>query len=38
MAEALYGIDDDLILQAKEKLPERFIKILDEAYSRIQNL
>ena len=38
MAEALYGIDDDLILQAKEKLPERFIKILDEAYSKIQNL
>lgn len=38
MAEALYGIDDDLILQAKEKLPERFIKILDEAYLKIQNL
>ena len=32
MAEALYGIDPELIKKAKEYIPKDFIKILDKAY------
>lgn len=35
MAEALYGIDNDLINQAKEKLPSKFVDVLDKGYSKI---
>lgn len=38
MAEALFGIDNNLILQAKEKLPDRFINILDKGYKKIKKL
>lgn len=38
MAEALYGIDEDLILLAKEKLPIEFIAILDNGYSKVKKL
>ena len=32
MAEALYGVPDELVSQAKEKVPEKFVKVLDRAY------
>lgn len=32
MAEALYGINPELIKKAKEKLPKEFIEVLDSAY------
>lgn len=32
MAEALYGIDIDLIEQAKTKIPDSFVKILNKGY------
>lgn len=35
MAEALYGIDNTIIEKATEKLPEEFIKILNDVYSKI---
>lgn len=31
MAEAMYGIDDELIEKANKKIPKRFIKILNKA-------
>ena len=34
MAEALYGVPDELIEQAKEKLPNEFIELLEEAYNK----
>ena len=34
MAEALYGIDVDLIEQAKAKIPDSFTKILNEGYEK----
>lgn len=36
MAESLYGIDNDLIIKAKHKLPNEFIIKLDEGYKRIR--
>lgn len=38
MAEALYGIDESLILLTKQKLPKEFVAILDEGYSRVKKL
>lgn len=38
MAEALYGIDESLILLIKQKLPKEFVTILDEGYSRVKKL
>lgn len=38
MAEALYGIDDNLILLANKKLPDQFTDILENGYSRIKKL
>lgn len=38
MAEALYGIDENLILIAKEKLPTEFLAILDNGYSKVKKL
>ena len=32
MAEAFYGVDQSLVKQAKEKIPERFVKVLEKAY------
>jgi len=32
MAEALYGIDKELIEKARIKLPLDFVNVLDEAY------
>ena len=32
MAEAFYGLDQSLVKQAKEKIPERFVKVLEKAY------
>ena len=34
MAEALYGVPDELIEQAKEKLPNEFIELVEEAYNK----
>ena len=36
MAEALYGIDTELIKQAKQKIPGEFTKILNKGYSKIK--
>lgn len=36
MAEAMFGIDSNLITVAKEKLPEPFVKKLEYAYSKIK--
>jgi len=38
MAEALYGIDNRLIIQAKRKLPQEFVDILDKGYKKIKKL
>lgn len=38
MAEALFGINNTLIEQAKQKIPQNFVKKLELGYSRIQNL
>lgn len=38
MAEALYGIDEDLIEKAKQKIPKEFVKILSKGYSKIKIL
>ena len=32
MAEALYGVDQSLVDKAKEKVPEKFVKVLEKAY------
>lgn len=34
MAEALYGIDNNLINLAKEKIPKNFVKILERGYNK----
>lgn len=36
MAEALYGIDENLILLVKQKIPEEFTNILESGYSKIK--
>ena len=36
MAEAIYGIDFELIEKARKKLPNSFIQILDEAYKKVK--
>lgn len=36
MAEAMYGIDNSLIMQAKEKIPDAFAKKLELGYSKIK--
>lgn len=33
MAEALYGVDQDLINKAKKKIPKEFVKVLERGYS-----
>ena len=33
MAEAMYGIDSELIEQVNEKIPENFVKILSRTRS-----
>ncbi len=38
MAEALYGIDNKLIIKSKEKLPQEFTGILDKGYEKIKKL
>lgn len=38
MAEALYGLDESLILLAKKKIPNEFIDILENGYSRVKKL
>ena len=35
MAEALYGIDNDLIKKAKEKIPAAFVKVLENGYKKM---
>ena len=37
MAEAIYGINPQLINKAKEYIPNDFIKILDRAYKNIED-
>ena len=32
MAEAFYGVDQSLVDKAREKVPERFVKVLEKAY------
>ena len=36
MAEVLYGIDENLILSAKKKIPNEFNDILEKGYSRVR--
>ncbi len=36
MAEALYGIDDELISLAKQKIPSEFNEILEKGYSKVK--
>lgn len=36
MAEALYGVDEELIMQAKYKIPTRFTEKLNKGYSKIK--
>ena len=36
MAEALYGIDESLIEQAKLKIPPKFNEKLEEGYKRVR--
>ncbi len=38
MAEALYGINNNLIEQVKQKIPKNFEQKIEEGYSRIQKL
>ena len=38
MAEALYGLDESLILTIQEKLPKQFVKKLELGYSQIKNI
>ncbi len=38
MAEALYGIDNNLIEQAKQKIPESFFKTIELGYSKVLKL
>lgn len=38
MAEALYGVDDELIALAKQKLPQEFIEILEQGYSKTKKI
>ena len=33
MAEALYGVPENLVNQAKTKVPDKFVKVLDRAYN-----
>ena len=36
MAEALFGINNTIIEQAKQKIPENFVKKLEQGYSRVR--
>lgn len=38
MAEALYGVDDELILRARKMIPAEFTLTLDKAYSLVKKL
>lgn len=38
MAEALYGIDESLILLAKQKIPTEFTDILENGYHKVKKL
>jgi len=38
MAEAMYGIDEKLIVDCKKKLPKEFIEIIDTGYSKIKKI
>lgn len=38
MAEALYGLDENLIYQAKAKIPQEFNDILEEGYKKIRKI
>ncbi len=35
MAEALYGIPNELVETAKKKIPDDFVKLLDKGYSKV---
>lgn len=37
MAEALYGIDDELVLLAKQKIPKEFVNVLETGYTKMKN-
>jgi len=38
MAESIYGIDEDLVLLAKQKIPAEFTDILDRGYRKVKKL
>ena len=38
MAEALYGIDDDLVLIVKDKIPKEFVDTIDNGYRKIKKI
>jgi len=38
MAEALYGIPEELIAKAKEKLPNNFVELLDREYENKRSI
>ena len=37
MAEALYGLNQELVEQASQKIPSNFVKKLNQGYSSINN-
>lgn len=37
MAEVIYGLDKNLINEAKKKIPNEFVKVLDKGYKKIGN-
>ena len=37
MAEAMFGINQELIKKAKDKIPKEFKQIIKKAYARVQD-
>ena len=37
MAEAMYGVDNELIEEARKKLPSNFLYVLDRGYQKLKS-
>lgn len=37
MAEAFYGLDENLILLTRQKIPSEFLSVLDQGYCKVKN-
>ena len=37
MAEAMYGIDKKIIMEAQNKIPDNFVEIIDRGYQKIKS-